>query len=333
MKTHWPSGRRKLSSSRGRIAPAPRINRLPAVPKDDANVGSTTELKDALGRDERGIIVSCPIEVEGDQITVIKNRLDQQDLRTALLFWDRIDWPVNNAINIVDHSVEYLVSEGVIVRSMVTCDLTQITGIAFAQSSADLFNAREKQSPGQWALSQGTNSISVSDTLLPSNGRGLWCELVKAIPVPHADVAYSDVLEFRSRRRDELLNLRNEIDQLYQEILVAPDRPLAETSAFSRIDKATKALREVTAETGFQAVWTSLKSRLDGDLFADEVAKPILEESLKGGLFGAFTGDVWAAMGAGLSVGVGKAFLRKGQKPTTPYEYAYSFHKDLNWVR
>lgn len=47
----------------------------------------------------RGLIVSAPIEIEGNRLYAKSSTLDPQELRFALLFWDQLVWPSSRAIH------------------------------------------------------------------------------------------------------------------------------------------------------------------------------------------------------------------------------------------
>ncbi len=52
-------------------------------------------------RSYRGLIVSPPIEIEGTKLFVKSSNLDPQELRFALLFWDKLVWPSSRALHFV----------------------------------------------------------------------------------------------------------------------------------------------------------------------------------------------------------------------------------------
>ena len=45
------------------------------------------------GLSYRGLVVSPPIEIEGNRLFAKSSNLDAQELRFSLLFWDRLVWP------------------------------------------------------------------------------------------------------------------------------------------------------------------------------------------------------------------------------------------------
>jgi hypothetical protein len=337
MKKHWPSGRPKFWSS-SEAAGAEEQYTHAGSRQVDEEQNISVKLGNTLSAGERGLIVSNDFRLVPGGIEVTNREISPQDLRMSLLFWDKLDWPTNNVLAFEDPDVQILLDEKVLTRSRVhvrRISADDDFGSFMVTSQLDVFKSRELEAPGQWAMAHGPNSPTLLDTHLASTDRALWVELVRAIPVPDANVPYEDVLEFRSRRRDELHELRYALDGIYQGIKAAPDRPLAEQTAFVRIERAAEALRRLTGEAGHRSVYSSLRARIDGDLLLDEVAKPMLEETLKAGVIAAFAGAPLAAIGAGVGIGLTKAF-RKARSPKEweglPFQYVYNYHRELGWV-
>ena len=171
----------------------------------------------------RGLVVSPPIEIEGTSLRIKHSNLDPQELRFALLFWDRLVWPSSRAIYISSGPDEsFLEAEGVLTRPDYTINGDMAQGVLKGQIQAFLdLNRRE---PGAWALAQGENSLLLRDGLV-MEGNGALVELHRAIPIPKHDVPLAEILEFRLKRRDELLLLRQQLESFVFEIESSSDRP------------------------------------------------------------------------------------------------------------
>ena len=134
------------------------------------------------------------------------NSVESQELRFALLFWDRLVWPSSRAIHFSSGPDEtFLESAGILTRPEYTFNGDGAQGIARGQIQA--YQELERSEPGVWALAQGENSLLLKDGLA-DEGKGTLVELHRAIPVPKQDVPLAEILEFRQRRRDELVLLR-----------------------------------------------------------------------------------------------------------------------------
>ncbi|WAS56180.1 DUF6236 family protein [Burkholderia ambifaria] len=275
----------------------------------------------------RGIVVSCPIVIDGGNVTATSSALDPQELRFALLFWEKLAWPTTNAIHFAGGAdAEFLESSGVLSRPQYSFNGTagSILTRAQLQAFADL-NNRE---PGAWAIAQGENSlILASDTMQPSNGA--YVELHRAIPIPTTDVPLNEILEFRERRRDELLLLRRELDTFVAEIEAAEDHATALASRIAAIDSACANLLSLGREWQFPVRLANIKASVSLGMRT---------------LVPAF-GAGWAT---GISYGLPAAFAAAGlagamfslelkadlsprgiRRPTSPFRYAYRAHEEL----
>lgn len=68
----------------------------------------------------RGIVVSAPVKINGGDLQMVANGVSPQELRYALLFWDKIDFPSNSIIHIASSSdFEFLIDEGIAQRTMI----------------------------------------------------------------------------------------------------------------------------------------------------------------------------------------------------------------------
>ena len=106
-------------------------------------------------------------------------------------------------------------------------DITSIVLDTYMAAFSDL----ESREPGVWSLSQGEKSLFVNNSaanLIDESGISL--ELIRLIPVPAADVPLNEILEFKEKRKDELMIFRAHIDQLVLEFknLLQGQMPLIE---------------------------------------------------------------------------------------------------------
>lgn len=67
----------------------------------------------------RGLMISAPVVVTSTS-TKFQRELDPQELRTSLLFWDRLDLPIFHPMQIdMAPECEFLESAGILERSVV----------------------------------------------------------------------------------------------------------------------------------------------------------------------------------------------------------------------
>lgn len=182
----------------------------------------------------------------------------------------------------------------------------------------------DSQEPGCWSLARGDKSISFADDDLEV-GRGVLVSLCNAIPVPDKDVPLNEILEFKTKRFDELVSLRIYMERLYQKIASQPDYRLAMLPEKEDFEKSLT-----------DYIKTAKEAKLPFRLTKEFSAKITLSASDVANLIGS------AAMGVGVSPLIGciagaasvikltAGLGLKGQRKTTsPFEYVSSYHRDL----
>lgn len=276
---------------------------------------------------KRGLVICPPIEIEGTKLRAKSSSLHPLELRFALLFWDRLVWPSSRAIHFASNQDErFLQAAGVLKRPDYTFDGDAVQGIARGQMQA--FFDRERSEPGAWALAQGENSLLWRDGIFEPNA-GAFVELHRAIPIPQHDVPLEEILEFKYRRRDELLTLRQHLESFVADIQGADDRPAALRTRLSEIDQACANLLLVGKEWQFPVYLSNFKASFSLGPFT------LVPAVAAGWALGQPYGLV-AAGAAAAAAGVISTLemnadygLRSVKRPASPYRYAYRVHQEL----
>ncbi|WP_155122665.1 DUF6236 family protein [Burkholderia ubonensis] len=275
----------------------------------------------------RGIVVSCPMIIDGGNVTATSSSLDPQELRFALLFWEKLAWPTTSAIHFAsDADAEFLENAGVLSRPQYSFNGTggSILARAQLQAFADL-NNRE---PGAWAIAQGENSLILkSDTMRPENGA--YVELHRAIPIPTTDVPLNEILEFRERRRDELLVLRRELDTFVSEIESAENHVEALTNHVASIDAACADLLKLGREWQFPVRLSNIKASVS---LGVRTLVPAFGAGWAAGISYGMPAAIVAAGMAGAACSLelkADISLRAIKRPMSPFRYAYRAHEEL----
>lgn len=273
----------------------------------------------------RGLVVSCPINISGKSIHIVSTNLDPQDLGANLLFWDKLDWPTNNAIGIgLDGDAEFLMAEKILQQSRVHFQGSGGAEHIFLNSHLSAFKALDRQQPGSWSLSRGANSVSFDSNDLEA-GRGVLVSLYGSLPVPNYDVPLAEILEFKRKRADELLTLRSELEGLYQQIISSDDSDQAFETSKSKLEIALA--DNLKASKEFPITWK----------FTDLKAKLNINAGMVGGMLGSLAGQKFGLPMLGPILGATAGFvqievtsaLKWRQKSVSPYEYINSYHRDL----
>lgn len=223
--------------------------------ENDANFGRVP--KDAR---ERGLVISVPMEIAGTSLTLKATRLDPQELRFSLLFWERLVWPFSRAIYLSNGpDEEFLTSAGVLSRPEYTFHGDIARGMALTQFQA--FQDLDRIEPGAWALAQGDSSFLYAEGFAEL-GKGALVELHRAIPIPREDVPLAEILEFRERRRDELVHLRFQLESFAEEIERSEERTIELQKRISELDRACANLLTLGKEWQFPVYLSGLKVSL-----------------------------------------------------------------------
>lgn len=200
---------------------------------------------------EKGII-AAPARVSGNGAQFrSEGGVTPEELRYFLLYWDKVVIPTTNLVHLAVPQEDELLTTGVVTRPRVPFS-GAFNGelMARAQLLAQTAVARDlikNDRSVDWALHQIGSEIIVPDNESIEK-QLIRVDLVNSLPVPNGDVPFPDVLEFKERRKDELIQLHQAIDDLYLEILSSPDPSLKTKQAVSQFRKSIEALDNVTKE-------------------------------------------------------------------------------------
>lgn len=273
----------------------------------------------------RGLVVSNPMRVSGRGISIGSSSLDPQELRLALLFWDRIVWPQSRAISIVDSSISYLIDRKVVERPEYTFYGSEVEVIVKMQLQA--FRDLNQSDPGAWSLAQGENSILIGEGFI-EEGNGTVVELHRAIPVPDKDVPFEDILEFREKRQREMQEVRFAVDEFAIAIQSASDPEVRFRQAIERIDHACAEVIDLARQSNIPFRLADLGGALDFNL----LGIPALAGAFLSGPVS--LANVAAAAGGVASLGVLNGPRKRRERieeqlRTNPYRYVARFHQEL----
>jgi hypothetical protein len=271
---------------------------------------------------ERGLVISCPIKISGTSgLHIVTTALDLQELRFSLLFWDKLDYPTNNLISIgLDREGQFLESDGVLKRTNIRVIGSGDMAAGFVQAHVTAFRNLDATEPGVWSLATGANAVSFPEADFDP-GRGVLVSLYRAIPVPDKDVPIQDILEFRARRRDELITLRNYLEDIYERIISAGDGALALDKEIERLKSAVDDHVKVSRESGFKLRLVDIEANLN--------FVPAVTTAAVSYFAGApFVASIIAGSAAALNVKIGPS-LKRHKATATPFKYVSSYHREL----
>lgn len=276
--------------------------------------------------DKRGIVISTPFEVLPEGGISCGGEPSPKDLRKYLLYWDEIDYPDNNLISVgAGPDLEFLISAGVAVRTQVQFQgrISSGKGEFFLLAQQAAFEKHNKENSGLWSLAQlSSTPYFVNSQPTTAIEYQLW----NALPVPRHDVPLNDILEFKSRRNDELIALRIHLDEMYQSIISSADIPRAKNSIILKLEVALAEVDRVLSESGIAKTISSLRGYIASEfvnvagtgLGAAGIAPYINISPLTAG-----------AVGAGIAFVVKPVLAPKVSHANHPFTYVSSIRKEL----
>lgn len=279
----------------------------------------------------RGLILSTPVVVDGHRITTYGG-LCEQDLRFALTYWDRLSLPDNNIVSIAPdpQTVGYLESCGILSRPLITYSGHVNGGDAIYDAPVHALAMYEREDEGTWSIHEGVNSVTRAG--MEQEQSGTLIQLLSAIPVPGKEVPFQEILEFKAKRRDELLHFRQHFESLANSISSGELNDSELQLVMKEIDSSCADLLKVTREWQYPVKLADTKAFLNFDFVkAVTSAGEVYGACLKGFELSQ-TASVISAIGAAVYSQIKLEPAPSFQRITrarSPYKYAYLVQRDL----
>ncbi|MFK8328488.1 DUF6236 family protein [Pseudomonas sp. BJa5] len=280
----------------------------------------------------RGLIVFSPSSVTGNSFNLASTNLDQQELRSSLLYWDKLAWPKNNFIYTPNTAeIDELVRIGVMQTP--TLPLSGGGAVEDVMTAAHEYALTyfENQAPGIWSAGEGINSFVNNNTAPPKSHSGTGLSLYNALPVPSADVPLVEILDFKDRRRAELLIFRAHLDAMAKEISSAGDSVDSLGIALKDLDAACSDLIKVTREWQFPVKLANVKASMNFNLATSASAAVTAWKNAD-----SFNLDNTEKAIAAVAAGVASNFkinadvsFQKIKRPASPFKYLYQVTREL----
>jgi hypothetical protein len=198
---------------------------------------------------KRGIIASPGIITPLAGGFRMERSLTPEELRYLILYWDEIVIPGNNLVYIGLPGEEELIKSGAISRPRVAFQGSfqgdQVTNAILGCQSI-VAQQLVKKSDTDWVIHQIGTTLNVLPNYAEQRNV-LRIALAEALPVPPPDTPIAELLEFKLKRRDQLIEMHENLDALYQEVLAAPDSDLAARKAVSRLKLTIESMHTAAA--------------------------------------------------------------------------------------
>ena len=205
----------------------------------------------------RGIIANAIKHYKTDLGSHITDQISPEDVRSFLLYWDKIIIPANNAIYVGVPDEDILIEQGYIERPMskidyATFDLSMIDACLQSQLAvAKQYQENDKKT--DWVMHQFSEQLNLADSEIHKN-RSLRLSLAKLLPVPTKDASITDVIEFKERRKGLFNAFHEKMDHVYLEALKCPDQSLGFYNARKELEEILLELERLSSEK-----WSLLK--------------------------------------------------------------------------
>lgn len=186
-------------------------------------------------------------------------------IRKYLLYWDEIDYPDNNFVSVdAGSDMQYLIDSGVASRTRVSFQgsVNSGSGEFFLSAQQAAFDQHNQSDPGAWSLAQPVDEPIFANA---QSSLAIEYELYNALPVPSNDVPLNEILEFKAKRRDELLALRVFLDEMHEEVISSANIPRAKNTQLRKLELSLKDVDRVLGEHGIGKMMTSLRGYIAGE--------------------------------------------------------------------
>ena len=200
----------------------------------------------------RGVIAAPAIIKPLRDGFVMERSISKEELRYYILYWDKVVIPGNNLVYIEVPEEKELIACESISRPRIQFQGSfrgdQVTGALLAcQSIVAEKLVRDKTV--DWVIHQIGDSLALPSDFA-SQQDTIRVALANALPVPDGEVPIHEILEFKQRYKDELIELHKSIDELYFEVLNSPDKGLATKKVLSRFQSSIQNLDRTSHESG-----------------------------------------------------------------------------------
>lgn len=234
---------------------------------------------------ERGIILSITdIQKKSDGGLVFNGVGPNPNLlRHSILYWNKIAFPQGVFFRSTGiPEVEYLKDLGVAQEITIPIhgnqqDFNYLYGLL--QTTA--FDELNRKEPGMWTIGQSAIEF-ISNSPNVTREHVFEVELNNVLPTPPENIPFSDILEFKEKRKDEFLALRITVDGIYDDALGWECLPRGENAAINELNLRIKDIRDI-CDTSWLYRGSSLK--------LDFTIPKLVKATMEGYLYGKFFSD------------------------------------------
>lgn len=272
---------------------------------------------------ERGIIVSPRYSYTNGK-TISEAIIRRSDLWFYLTYWDQVSIPQLSRFGagiMVPGDFEGLEDQSLIINRNIDFTFPQNSTFAglpgyippnpLKEIALCTYKDYEQRDPGKWSLGRPLGETDQTSEEAAPSVRRFEFDLYNLLVTPGPDVSLAEIIDFRYRRKDELLALRDALDSLSRELASSEDIPREKVQIYRDVENAiqdvSRSANESWASSFFLSSWGAI------DLGA---AVAVTASAIAGQL------DIAAL------ISVGQGAIRVFQRPVfsspNPFQYIHS---------
>ncbi|HDH1504687.1 TPA: hypothetical protein PIU42_000144 [Klebsiella quasipneumoniae subsp. similipneumoniae] len=202
---------------------------------------------------ERGVVaIPAILNKMADGFSTQRGILPEE-INYYALYWDYISIPTNNFINFGVWMENDLIDCGILNRPQFRVshmNSAEYPRFHIESQFKTLDMLRKDRSDIDWRIHQISDEVLMpkSSTSIMSTSDSVRLSLDRLLPVPSREVHICDILEFKLRRKPELMALHAYCDDLYLEVVNSADQNLLHAKNFEKLKLAIEDLDKVSSE-------------------------------------------------------------------------------------
>lgn len=250
--------------------------------------------------------------------------IDTGDLRKYLLYWDEIVLAESNIIGTGSDDFDFLQSTGIGRKEKVMFQGTfMIDSKIMITSQQVVWAENEKKEPGVWSLAQSSSTPYFTEC---TNKSVIEFELYDSLPVPQQDVPLNEILEFKEKRKDELMSFRVYLDEVYQSVTKAGYIPSAKSAAITKLQLAIADIDKILNESLIRKTINSLRATFESD-FSGIIGTGLAAGAIPN--FLPFPPLIAGLTASGIYLGVKTLMAPKACSDNKPFNYIQSIKREI----
>jgi len=192
-----------------------------------------------------------------------------EELNYLMLYWDKLVSPTNNFVHLSLTNEDELIKCGILNRPRFVqhglMDGSRMTDFHARTHVETLNMLRKDEKEIDWRMHFFNDQVSIPQEI-SERKEAIRFELADLLPVPPKDIPLHEILEFKARRKDELLTLHGYLDELYSEVLSSGDFNLERAKAISGLRKSLEDLDKINNQGWRSPIKFNLSTSFEFDI-------------------------------------------------------------------